>query len=374
MISDSTQNDMTSDSTQDEPNNSGQSSLNHNVNVSVTLHAESDNESQDTLGSYTTLPVNQYQMDNDSSYVLHHLRNDVTENEIDKNDNEDPCLDDIIYVFSDEETTIDAIMYIAQIPSDKHTLFRWYVYFIPSKQIEIYVRVYNEYLASSDMDTVYISQSQKANNVYRIDGKIYQSQIKNIFVKKQWINACIESFKLRQQLKIVNNKIFITAPILKTRLDVAKELFDQAYKYFECRMFDISRDIFMKCIKTVENTSPNEYLSLCKYNISCSYALEANIDDALLSLSEACIAGYNNWEHTITDPDMKTLLENDKFIEMIKSMMLTNSKRRTPTYGIPKEYNAIDDFIEKNNLREFTVKKSKKSKKMKSKIIDPDDS
>ena len=55
-------------------------------------------------------------------------------------------------------------------------------------------------------------------------------------------------------------------------------------------------------------------------------------------------------------------------------MMLTNSKRRTPTYGIPKEYNAIDDFIEKNNLREFTVKKSKKSKKMKSKIIDPDDS
>lgn len=56
------------------------------------------------------------------------------------------------------------------------------------------------------------------------------------------------------------------------------------------------------------------------YNIACSFALVGRVDDAILALSRAVKNGYVNHSHMAKDDDLKSLRDDERFLQLLQLM------------------------------------------------------
>ena len=63
---------------------------------------------------------------------------------------------------------------------------------------------------------------------------------------------------------------------------------------------------------------PND--ALVHYNLSCSYALTAQIDLAFEALECAFSLGYRAWQHMESDRDLNAIREDPRYAELLRRM------------------------------------------------------
>lgn len=228
------------------------------------------------------------------------------------------------------------------------------VYFIPNYNIEIHIKpeFYEEFETSDYVD---IKATNKPQNVYKIknDGDSYEAILENIKVEKKWVEKCLTTYKIQEQIKTLKNQIYFEAPDDKSNFEKTNDLFKLGMKCFESNNYELGRTYFLKCLESLNGDTTDEIYILSHYNIACCYARELNCEMSLLHLSNAVTNGYSDWAHVIIDRDMDLLLENQHFIQLIKLMMQKNPKRKIIHSDVLKEINFIDIFLKKNNLDQF---------------------
>lgn len=261
-----------------------------------------------------------------------------------------------------EGEKIEAIRYVVESyanPDQKTDLIRWFAYYLPRECLEIKVRSYGDHLSFIGTNPIIITKIDQPRNLFRMDmtDNIYESQLERVYVSKQWINKCIEYYTLSKKLKNLQIDLFINSPTCKTVHDKVLEIFENGMHCFELNSYEKGREHFLKCIELLDNMENIKYKSqnstyyLCYYNISCCYARERDDRNALDWLQKAFMFGYVNWSHTISDKDMRHLLDNEEFINLIREMKKVNPKRDVESNGVIKAVNIIDLFLKKNHIK-----------------------
>lgn len=267
-----------------------------------------------------------------------------------------------------EDDQIEAIRYILEVYADptntydtEKEIIRWFAYYIPHYGIEVMVRSYSSVMTNTlaiYKDPIEINKTNGPKNKYQMlqSGEIYEAELENVKVSKEWIDKCHKIYLHDEQLKILKNQVFFTAPNAKTKIDVAEDFFNSGIKCFEFHNFKLGRENFLKCLELLSGNTFDQHYYLAHYNIACCYARENNTSSALLSLASAVSSGYTNWAHVIIDKDMVQLLEISHFVELVKIMIKSDPVRKLSYPEIPKELNSIDIFLQKNNLEDLEKK------------------
>ena len=60
---------------------------------------------------------------------------------------------------------------------------------------------------------------------------------------------------------------------------------------------------------------------IVQYNLSCSYCLLKQLDEAFAALKKAITLGYNDFHHLDSDPDLFYLREDRRYQEMISDFV-----------------------------------------------------
>lgn len=117
---------------------------------------------------------------------------------------------------------------------------------------------------------------------------------------------------------------FVVCLILQDELtaEKAEALFIEAYKHYLAEERDDSTRKFTK----IYDKFPKEPIgAIAAYNIACNYALDEEKDKALEWLKKALDAGYDNFDHVESDPDLEPLREEKEYEEMLKE-----AKKKAP--------------------------------------------
>ncbi|MFH1063312.1 MAG: tetratricopeptide repeat protein [Candidatus Omnitrophota bacterium] len=61
--------------------------------------------------------------------------------------------------------------------------------------------------------------------------------------------------------------------------------------------------------------------AIVQYNLSCSYCLLQQLDEAFVALKSAITLGYNDFHHLDSDPDLFYLREDRRYKEMISDFV-----------------------------------------------------
>lgn len=260
---------------------------------------------------------------------------------------------------SESEETIDAIIYtfeeyvdsIKSVPLLKNQKIKVFRYYVPEYKLEITLKECPRN-PSKNTELLEIIRSEcireKSTHIdYRTK---YKPKKENIKLCKKWVMKCEKICEYEEKIKTLKNEIFITAPENNLPDRVADKKFEEGIMLLEINELNKSRQNFMDCLELLKDNPYLETYNLSCYNISCSYAKEGKIQEALTWLVTAIKYGYRNWSHTITDKDMEKLVEVPYFANIIKGMMKMNPYRNIEYVDIPKEYNSVDIFLERNNL------------------------
>jgi tetratricopeptide (TPR) repeat protein len=268
-------------------------------------------------------------------------------------------LDDNKQNYSNDEQ-IDAITYELDLKIKTLDSLKWIIYFIPEYKIEIIVKLKSTTkLHKLNNDIIEVIKTSKPTYKYQVgqNGKTYETKTTNVKINKKWVDGCLESHNKEIELQKFKHCLFFNAPSTKTSFDIITELFDNGLLCLETGNIKKGLKYFIKCLKlNNKNKTDIEFYKMSCYNISCCHAKLNNIKKALEWLNKSIKYGYTEWGHTIIDNDMKILLNETEFIDIIKTMMIKHPVRHNKTPEIPEKLNSIDLFLKKNNLKHFEKK------------------
>jgi len=94
-------------------------------------------------------------------------------------------------------------------------------------------------------------------------------------------------------------------------------------------LLEHKRNFEARCVlEVLLERDPNNILGL--YNLACAQCLLGDTVTALATLKRAVVAGYSNFKHMSTDPDLEALRTNPDFIQLIKQQPDSFSKQPEP--------------------------------------------
>lgn len=260
---------------------------------------------------------------------------------------------------------IEAVRYVIEYYikiKNKDSLVRWFAYFLPNEKIEIRIRAYNNYLSTDGKNYLCITKANYPKNLFKsnsTNGKIYESKLEKVFLNKKWVDQCLLYDELNQKIKQLNIDLFINAPQDKTTHDKISDVFELGMLCFESNNYSKGIEEFLRCIEMLEKAKSKGYVNnkyddstyyLCYYNIACCYARTHDKTNTIEWLKKSFEKGYTNWSHAISDKDMRILLDNEEFINLIREMKIKNPNRDVQSDGVIKSINIIDIFLKKNNI------------------------
>lgn len=75
-----------------------------------------------------------------------------------------------------------------------------------------------------------------------------------------------------------------------------------------------------KYIKAAEKSEFNSFKRNSYYNAACSFALTADLENAIIQLENAIKTGYANKSHALSDTDLSLLYKHPRWLELINSI------------------------------------------------------
>lgn len=175
-------------------------------------------------------------------------------------------------------------------------------------------------------------------------------ELRSIMIDRKWVNDCIELFKNEEELITKKNLLFFSSPSVESLRDIVSREFDNGFKCFKLKEYEIGRNHFSKCVELLKNNKTCNMYNTSMYNIACCYSLENNFDSAIEWFDNAFHNGYDNWVHAIVDIDFLRLRNDPRFVEIIRKMKELNPVRSKTYHNINGILNPIDAYLIKHEI------------------------
>lgn len=235
---------------------------------------------------------------------------------------------------------------------NKQKISTFSIFYLPEIKKEIRVLISKTPTVCYTEKTLIVSDLDE-HKFEELKSKFTESEdieLRSIMIDKKWVNDCIELFKNEEELIRKKNLLFFSSPSDESLRDIVSREFDNGFKCFKLKEYEIGRNHFLKCVELLKNNQTCSTYNTSMYNIACCYSLENNFDFAIEWLDKAFQSGYNNWVHAIVDVDFLRLRNDPGFVEIIRKMKELNPTRSKTYHNIGEVLNPIDAYLIKHGI------------------------